>query len=177
MKVLAISSSPRLGGNSDMLCDEFLRGAKEGGHLVSKINLDQKNLNPCKGCDVCIKTGACFQKDDMVEILKEVADADVILLATPVYFYSVSAQLKMFIDRCYYGYQQLRGKKFYLAVTAADMEHEAMAPAVETMRGYLRCLPQAEELGVFYGTGAWKKGEIRGLPVMQEVYEAGKSLR
>ena len=176
MKVLAINSSPRAGGNSDILCNEFLRGAKESGHETVQINLGQKKLSPCRGCDACAKTGKCFQKDDMEEILSKTAEADVILLATPVYFYSVSAQLKMFIDRCYPAYQQLRGKKFYLAVTAADTDHEAMEPAVASMRGYLRCLPGAEELGVFYATGAWNKGDIRNLPVLKEVYQAGKRL-
>ncbi len=79
-KVLILSGSPRKGGNSDILCDEFLRGAQ---------------VTPCSGCYYCsTHGGACVHKDDMADILQKMIDADVIVLASPVYFYSISAQLK-----------------------------------------------------------------------------------
>lgn len=100
MKVLVISSSHRIGGNSDLLCDQFLIGAQEAGHNVEKINLRHKNISPCFGCYACVKSSKCVQKDDMEEILEKLIDADVIVLATPVYFYSINSQLKTMIDRC-----------------------------------------------------------------------------
>jgi multimeric flavodoxin WrbA len=100
MKVLAISASPRKGGNSDVLCDQFLKGAGEAGHETEKISLSDKRLNPCTGCYGCGKTNACVIQDDMAEILQKLTQADVIVLATPVYFYSMDAQMKMMIDRC-----------------------------------------------------------------------------
>lgn len=176
MKVLVISGSPRIGGNSDVLCDQFLLGAKAAGHETEKIQLGKKNLMPCLGCEACAKTGKCIQKDDMEEMLDKLVGADVIVLATPVYFYCMDAQLKMFIDRSLPRYQQIKDKKFYFIVTAADTSHQAMEATLEGMRGYTACLPGAEELGVIYGTGAWKKGEIQNLPVMEEAYAAGKNL-
>ncbi len=100
MKVIAISGSPRIGGNSDILCDEFLKGAKEKGNEVEKINLGNRNIRPCIACYKCKDNGSCVIEDDMKEILEKLIQADIILLATPVYFYSMDAQMKIFIDRC-----------------------------------------------------------------------------
>lgn len=176
MKVLAVSGSPRIGGNSDLLCDQFLLGAKEAGHETSKLNIGKKDLHPCLGCEACARTGKCVQKDDMKEMLDQILAADVIVLATPVYFYCMDAQMKMFIDRCLPQYQQIKDKKFYFVVTAADTEIKAMESTIEGLRGYTACLPGATELGVIYGTGAWKKGDIKTLPAMEEAYQAGKNL-
>ncbi|APM39781.1 flavodoxin family protein [Clostridium kluyveri] len=177
MKVIAISGSPRIGGNSDVLCDQFLKGAKEAGCETEKVNLAKIKLNPCLACYACGKTGKCIQNDGMEETLDKLIQSDVILLATPVYFYSMNAQMKMFIDRCLPRYQEIKDKNFYFAVAAADPVHEAMEPTLSGFRGYTACLPGAKEKGVFYGTGAWEKGDILGLPVMQQVYEAGKNLK
>ena len=90
--VLIISSSPRRHGNSDLLCDMFAKGAEESGNNVEKIFLKDKEINYCTGCGVCNTTHRCIIKDDMAEILDEMVNADVIVLATPVYFYSMAAQ-------------------------------------------------------------------------------------
>lgn len=176
MKVLAISASHRIGGNSDVLCDQFLMGAEEGGHNIEKINLGLKSIAPCFGCYGCRKNRKCVQKDDMEEILEKLIDADVIVLATPVYFYSMNAQLKTMIDRCLPRYMQIKDKKFYYIITAADLEHEAADETIAGLRGYLRCLPGSEESGIIYGTGAFEKGDIHSMPVMQEAYNLGKEI-
>ena len=86
-KVLILSSSPRRGGNSDTLCDEFMRGAQEAGNQVEKIFLKDKNINYCTGCSVCSMYGKpCPQKDDANEVVEKMIAADVIVMATPVYF-------------------------------------------------------------------------------------------
>jgi len=130
MKVIAISGSPRISGNSDVLCDEFLKGAKEAGCEVEKVSLAKIKLSPCIACYACGKTSKCIQKDGMEEVLEKLIQSDVILLATPVYFYSMDAQMKMFIDRSLPRYQEIKNKDFYFAVTAADPNHEAMAPTI-----------------------------------------------
>lgn len=90
-KVLVLSSSPRKGGNSDILCDEFILGAKESGNDVEKIFLKDKKINYCVACEYCTKNnGICIQKDDMAEILDKMVKADVIVMATPVYFYTMN---------------------------------------------------------------------------------------
>ena len=113
-KVLIISSSPRRGGNSDTLCDQFMQGAADAGHAVRKIFLRDKHVNYCVGCGVCTTGKPCPQKDDAAEIIEAMLDADVIVMATPVYFYSASAQLKTLIDRCCARYTEMSDKEFYL---------------------------------------------------------------
>lgn len=110
--ILIISSSPRKGGNSDLLCDEFMKGARGAGHRVEKVRLAEKRIGYCRGCGVCNETHACLQKDDMAELLEKALEADVIVLATPVYFYTLSAQMKTFIDRTVPRYLEMRTRSF-----------------------------------------------------------------
>lgn len=99
-KVLILSGSPRKNGNSDLLCDEFMRGALDNGNEVEKIRVAEKKINYCRACYYCSKNnGVCCINDDMADILQKMIDADVIVLASPVYFYSIDAQLKALIDR------------------------------------------------------------------------------
>lgn len=94
-KVLILSGSPRVGGNSDLLCDEFARGAKVNNNIVEKICIANKKISYCHACYYCKEHGGeCAIKDDMADILQKMIDADVIVLASPVYFYSIDAQLK-----------------------------------------------------------------------------------
>lgn len=176
-KVLILSASPRKEGNSDILCDQFLLGAKEAGNQVEKIFLRDKQINYCLACDGCKRNdGFCVQKDDMAEILEKMIAADVIVMATPVYFYTMSAQLKTLIDRTVPGYTKISNKDFYFIVTAADESQPALERTVESLRGFTSCLDDANEKGVVYGTGVWKKGEIKGSPAMQQAYAFGKAV-
>jgi multimeric flavodoxin WrbA len=176
MNILAISASPRKGGNSDVLCDRFLEGAKESGHQTEKINLADKNISPCVACCSCCKTKVCVQKDDMAEILQKLIDADVIVLSTPVYFYSMNAQMKTMIDRCFSGYREIKNKDFYFIVTAADPEHSSADETIAGLRGYLRCLLNSKEKEIIYGTGTWDKGDVFRHPAYEKAYEIGKKV-
>ena len=121
-KVLILSGSPRKGGNSDILCDEFLRGAQDAGHKAEKIRVAEKKVAPCSGCYYCsTHGGACVHKDDMADILQKMIDADVIVLASPVYFYSISAQLKAVIDRTVARWLEVKDKEFYYITTMASL--------------------------------------------------------
>lgn len=175
-KVLIISSSPRKGGNSDVLCDQFLLGAKEAGHTVEKVFLREHKINYCLGCGVCNNTHVCVQKDDMKGLLEKMVGADVIVLATPVYFYTMDAQLKTFIDRCVSRYTEISNKEIYFIVAAADTNKDNLAPAIEGLRGFTRdCLEGSKEKGIIYGTGAWQVGEIKTLPAYKKAYDMGKT--
>ena len=175
-KILIISSSPRKGGNSDLLCDEFIRGASEAGHKTEKVFLRDKNIHYCIGCGVCNSTAKCVQSDDMEQILESMVEADVIVLATPVYFYTMDAQLKTLIDRTVPRYTEMRNKELYYIMTAADEEIEHMQKTVESLRGFtLDCLDGAVEKGIIYGVGAWNKGEILDTPAMAQAYQMGKN--
>lgn len=175
--VLIISASPRKGGNSDILCDRFAEGAKENGHIVEKIFLSAKNIGYCRGCGMCSSTHKCVQKDDMSEILDKMILSDVIVLATPVYFYSMDGQMKTFIDRTVPRYTEITGKDFYFIMTAADTEKANLHRTMETFRGFTEdCLDGAREEGIIYGVGAWNIGEIKNTPAYNEAYEIGKKV-
>ena len=175
--VLVISASPRKGGNSDTLCDEFIRGAQESGNHAEKIFLASKNIKYCIGCGVCNTTQKCVQKDDMAEILDNMVEADVIVLATPVYFYTMDAQMKTLIDRTVPRYTEIQNKDFYFIVAAADTERKMMERTIEGFRGFTQdCLTGAREKGIIYGTGAWQAGEIKGTPAVKQAYEMGRNV-
>lgn len=175
-KVLIISSTPRKGGNSDLLCDQFLKGAQEAGHQAEKIFLAAHKINYCVGCGVCNTTHECVQKDGMKPLLDKMVEADVIVLATPVYFYSMNGQLKTFIDRTVPRYTEIANKDFYFIVTAADSSKQNMARTLEALRGFTEdCLEGAREKGVIYGVGAWQKGEVKDTPAYEQAYKAGKN--
>lgn len=175
-KVLILSASPRKQGNSDMLCDEFARGARAAGHEVEKVRIAEKNIGYCRGCYACKDTGICAIKDDMAELLQKMIDADVIVFASPVYFYSVDAQLKAVIDRTVARWLEVKNKEFYYIVTAADKEKESAETTLACLRGYADCVEGAKEMGVVYGMGAYEKGEILNTPAVKQAYEMGKGV-
>lgn len=176
-QVLIISASPRKNGNSDLLCDQFAQGAKESGHHVEKVFLTEKQIGYCRGCGVCNTTHVCVQKDDMAEILDKMVKADVIVLATPVYFYTMDGQLKTFIDRTVPRYTEITNKDFYFILAAADTEKANLVRIMEEFRGFTEdCLSGAREAGIICGVGAWEKGEIKRTPAYEEAYEMGKNI-
>ena len=172
--VLILSGSPRKGGNSDLLCDQFMQGAQEAGHQVEKIFLKDRTIHYCTGCGICNAGKPCPQKDDMSEILEKMIAADVIAMATPVYFYTMDAQMKTLIDRTCARYTEISNKEFYFIVTAADTSIPAMERTVEGFRGFTDCLEEAKEKGVIYGVGAWQIGEIKQTKAMEQALTMGK---
>lgn len=175
-KVLILSGSPRKNGNSDILCDEFARGAAEAGHEVEKIRIAEKKIGYCHACYACRGTGVCAIKDDMAEIMQKMIDCDVMVLASPVYFYSIDAQLKAVIDRSVARWTEVKDKEFYYIVTAADGEKEAADTTIACFRGYAECVEGAKEMGVVYGMGTYEKGEVKGMVAMTEAYEMGRTV-
>lgn len=176
-KVLIISASPRKGGNSDTLCDEFIRGALESGGETEKVFLRDRRIGYCTGCGACNSTHTCVQNDDMAEILDKMVTADVIVMATPVYFYTMDAQMKTLIDRTVPRYTEIANKDFYFIVAAADTDQSMLRHTIEGFRGFTAdCLPNAHEKGVIYGSGAWQIGEIKNSPAMRQAYEMGKQV-
>lgn len=175
--VLIISASPRKGGNSDTLCDQFILGAEEAGNQAEKIFLGDKVINYCKACDTCLDNdGKCIQDDDMAEVIDKMIAVDVMVMATPVYFYTMNAQMKTVIDRTYPKYTSMRNKDIYLIVTAAVRNKQALERTIEGFRGFTSLLSGSKEKGIIYGTGAWGIGDIKGTTAMTEAYEMGKAL-
>jgi multimeric flavodoxin WrbA len=176
-KILVLSASPRKGGNSDLLCDQFMIGAEKAGNPTEKIFLRDKKINYCTGCGTCYNMGtSCPQEDDMAEVLEKMIVADVIVMATPVYFYTMNGQMKTLIDRTCSRYTEICDKDFYFIVTAADDSKQAMERTLEGFRGFTSCLEGAKEKGIIYGTGAWQIGDIIGHPAINQAYEMGKAI-
>lgn len=173
-KVLVLSGSPRKNGNSDMLCDAFIKGAENAGHLTEKICIQDKKISPCLACYGCRNTHLCVQKDDMGEILEKMVQADIIVLATPVYFYSLSGQLKTLIDRTLPQYTQISNKDFYFMATAAA-EKEFIERTMDALRGFTDCLPNANIRGYIYGAGVYEKGEIENTSYLKLAYDLGEN--
>lgn len=176
-KVLILSGSPRKGGNSDLLCDAFMKGAQESGNQVEKVFIRSKKIAPCNACYFCKQSGGqCAIKDDMAEILDKIQAADVIVMASPVYFYSIDSQMKAVIDRSVARWTNIRNKEFYYIMTAAEDSSDVMDCTLECFRGFARCLDGAREMGVIWGKGVYEAGAIKEMPVMQEAYEMGKQI-
>lgn len=175
-KVLILSGSPRKNGNSDLLCNEFMKGALEAGHSVEKIRVQEKNVGYCMACYACREKGICAIKDDMSDILQKMIDCDVMVFASPVYFYSIDAQLKAVIDRSVARWTEVKNKEFYYIVTAADADREAAETTINCFRGYANCVEGAKEMGIIYGMGTYEKGEVIGTKAMIEAYEMGKKI-
>ena len=171
---MILEGSPRRNGNSAILSGEFARGAKEAGYSVEKVQIAGKKIAGCLGCDACYRNGGiCVQKDDMMEIRDKMLASDVIVLASPIYFYSMTAQMKAVIDRTYAFYQQLSGKTFYFIITCGAPDAAFTETMLAALRGFTCCIPNAKEGGYVLGTGAMEAGEIRGTAAMTEAYQLG----
>lgn len=178
-KVLILSSSPRRGGNSDTLCDEFMRGAMASGNEAEKIFLRDRTIHYCTGCSTCsLHEKPCPQNDDAAAIIDKMLAADVIVLSTPVYFYAMSAQLKTFLDRCCGLYTQMKDKEFYFIAAAAEGNEgrEQLMHVFDNLMGFIDCLENPTVKGNILATGVWHIGEIQGNPAMAEAYQMGMNI-
>lgn len=175
-KVLIISSSPRKDGNSEQLCMEFMRGAKETGNETERISLRGRKMNFCLGCEVCQKNGViCVHKDDVPEILDRILASDVLVLATPVYYYDFSAQMKTVIDRTFAKVGAIHDKETYLLMTGASPRKEDMGVLVSSYHGFIGCFQNVADKGIIYGTGAMGRGEL-DKDTLAAAYEMGKAV-
>ena len=171
--ILIISSSPRKNGNSQMLCEQFKRGAEEKGHTVTLIRLMEKKIGFCRACDGCMRNdGTCVLNDDMEEILKLFQKADVLVLATPVYFYGISAQMKTFIDRTYPIWQHL-GKKEVYYIISAGLGEDIIERSLGDLDGFVEHLEEYRIAGRIYATNVMEAGLVKNLDVFEKAYQMG----
>jgi multimeric flavodoxin WrbA len=180
---MIVIGSPRKKGNSSILAQRVAAGAKAGGAIVETFTLQDLDIKPCTACDACRKKADidCVLDDDMTKLYPKLRSADAIVIASPIYWFTVSAQTKLFMDRWYAlggdeGYE-LAGKRFGIVLTYADADPfvSGAVNALRTFQDALRFVG-AEIVGMVYGS-AWKAGEIlRNRQVMKEAYELGKKL-
>ncbi len=174
--ILIVSSSPRKNGNSETLAAAFAQGAAEVGNKVETIFLREKQLNFCRGCMACAKLGHCVIQDDAVEIAAKMHDADVLVFASPVYYYSVSGQLKTMFDRAnpLYG-TDYAFQNVYLLSSAAEDEKSAVEGSVKAVQGWVDCFERATLSGVVFAGGVNDPGDVKTHPALQQAYELGKN--
>lgn len=177
-RVLVIATSPRKGSNSESLADEFIRGAINSGHAAEKICLREKRIGFCQGCLACQSAQKCVIEDDAVEITEKMFHSDVIVFATPIYYYEMSGQMKTMLDRCnplFPSDYAFRG--VYLLAASADGDPASMDGAVKGLSGWVECFEKTELRGVVRGVGVDSPGAVENQPaLLRQAYEMGKAL-
>jgi multimeric flavodoxin WrbA len=178
--VLVLKSSPRINGNSNMLADRLEVGAKEAGANVESVMLHNLNIQPCDACDVCQETGVCVLKDDMQQIYSLIEEADAIVIAGPIYWFTISAQAKLCIDRWYAlsPYKEnFSGKQAGIILTYGDddLHSSGGINAIHTFESMFAYLG-VEIKGIVHGS-AYDVGEIQKLPdLFEHAYQLGQNL-
>ena len=187
LKVLGISTSPRIKGNSDLLLRQALAGAESAGANTEYVHLNEYKIGPCIECNACYATGTCAVQDDFQKLLKKMLDADRLIFATPIFFMTVCAQAKMLIDRC----QCLWAHKYVLKkeLITAGHDRRAMVIAVGGSRSKkqfdsirLTMKIYFDSLQVHYTANLFvnqidARGEIEKHPTaMKEAYRLGSQL-
>lgn len=178
MKLLAIVGSPRLEGNTNYLVDEALGEAAKLGAQTEKLILSQYKVNPCLGHDDCATFDACQQKDTAGWVLDKFCKADGVILATPVYYYNVSAQMKVFIDRNYFLYthdRKCRARAVGIIVVAGE---EGIEDTLHTLKQFIDDPFDVKADRIFIATGyANRLGEAKNnLPLVEEARKLGRQM-
>jgi multimeric flavodoxin WrbA len=181
--ILIFTGSPRRRGNSSILAGRVAEGAKAGGADVESYFLHDMEIKPCDACEACRdKTETdCLLDDDLRDVFPKIRQADGIVIASPIYWFTVSAQTKLFMDRWYAlggpeGHA-FKGKKFGIVLTYADAD-PFTSGAVNALRTFQDALNYvgAEIVDMVYGS-AWEAGEIKkNKEVMEKAYELGKKM-
>lgn len=176
MNIVILNGSPRKNGNTEIMADAFLKGAEKSGNHVQKFNLGEMKVAPCLGCSYCFShNGECVQKDDMKTILEAVDTADMLVFASPIYWFSVSGQLKCAIDRLY----ALGSKGFHVKYTGLLLDsgsrdvYDSAIALYQATNSYLGW----EDKGIITIDDMKKKGDMAGHAKLKDVYEFGESLK
>ncbi|MCM1108616.1 MAG: flavodoxin family protein [Clostridium sp.] len=176
-KVVVLSTSLRRGSNSELLADRFAEGARAVGHEVEKVSLAGKDIRFCRGCMACQKLGRCVIADDVNDIMGRVVEADVVVWATPIYYYEMAGQMKTLIDRMNAMYAlDYKFREVYMLSTAAEDEPEVPARAEAGLTGWTDCYPKCRLAGTLFCGGVNEAHEIEGHPRLQEAYEMGRGV-
>jgi NAD(P)H-dependent FMN reductase len=187
MKITAFCGSPRKNGNTEVLLKEAVRGIEEAGHAVHTFYLNTMNIKPCQDCGGCNDTGKCVFRDDMDQITDAIRESDRIILASPIFFFALSAQAKLMIDRCqsiwcekYLLKKPIKGGRFGrrgLLLMVGGMKKDIGIQCGEACaKAFFRTISVPEHETIYY-LGIDAKGEILNHPTaMKDAFEAGKRL-
>jgi len=173
-KLLVITSSLRKGSNTDALADAFAEGAEEAGNTVETVTLKGKKIQYCTGCLACQQTEKCVLKDDAAKIAEKVKNADVLAFASPVYYYSISGQLKTLLDRLNPLFpSDYRFRDVYFLSAAYEDEKTTVQGSVTAMKGWVDCFAKARFAGTVFAGGVNTPGEIKGHKALTEARKLG----
>ena len=177
-KVLIISTSLRNGSNSELLAKEAAKGAKEKGQKVEFVSLKNKKIAFCKGCFACQKLGKCAIKDDANKITEKIKKSDVIVWATPVYYYEMSGQMKTVIDRANSLYSSnYKFREVYLITTSTDDSKGVEDRVVSGVQGWIDCFEKVKLKKVLSGGGAEGPNAVKNMPkLLKKAYELGNKI-
>ena len=175
MKIVILKGSPRQGGNSNSLADQFAKGAAEAGHEIVAFDCAKHKVGGCLACNACGMNGPCVQQDDFTPLREQLLEADAIVLTTPIYYFGVSAQLKTVIDRFYSINSVIGGKKSVFIATMGNPDIHVGDPAkmmYDKMVTYLGW----KDCGQLIVPGVWAAGDIKRTGYGQRAYELGRNL-
>lgn len=176
-RIIVISTSLRAGSNSDLLAESFIKGAQASGHQVEKISLASARIEFCRGCLACQKQGRCIIDDDVNAIMAKVLKADVVVWATPIYYYEMSGQMKTLIDRMNGMYpQDYQFRDVYLLTTAAENEEWVPERALAGLSGWVDCYPKSKIAGSLFCGGVSAPRDIEGNDKLQEAFRLGQQI-
>lgn len=179
--ILVITASLRHNSNSDTLANSFIEGARAAGNNITLVSLKEKKMAFCTGCMACQKNHECVIKDDAPAITREILNADAVAFSSPVYYYSIPGQLKTLFDRSnslYTSPYKFR-EVYFLSTATEDFSHTPLG-ALEAVRGWVDCFPNALLAGSVFCGGVSNEGDILldiGKTALKKAYEMGFSIK
>jgi multimeric flavodoxin WrbA len=175
--IVVLSGSPRNGGNTDRLTEAFIEGAKTAGNHISLFKVAGLKIGGCRGCEHCFKhKGVCIQKDDMPPILDELRKADALVLTSPVYYFGVSAQLKLAIDRFFALLEEgMNVKRAALLMTCGDTTDASAASSISMFR-QICAYQKWEEAGIIVAPGLHNPGDIDEREELERAKSLGENI-
>ena len=180
LQILGIVGSPRRGGNTDMLVEETLRGAKDAGAMIEKVFLPELQIGACRACQSCLSTGRCVQRDDMPALLEKMERSDIWVLGSPVYWSSPSAQFKLFLDR-WFGQSKIvrfEGRRTIITMPMETNNSEEISQIERNLSGMFTTITDYLKMELFamiFASSVWEAGKIRAFPEkLAAAYRAGQ---
>lgn len=175
--ILVVTGSPRRGGNTELLANAFVEGARANGHCVKVFPVGSMNIRGCIDCKHCFSHGGqCSQQDDMQLIYPDYAGADMIVFASPIYYYGFTAQMKTFIDRMYALSGKHKLSSSALLILCGDTNPQVLEPAIAEYRGFIGYM-KLEDKGVVRATGVNAPGDIGAGGALEEARKLGRSIK
>lgn len=176
-EILVLTGSPRKNGNTHKLTEAFIEGAKASGNNVVVFDVAAMNISPCTGCEYCsTHIGECINEDDMQEIMPHFFTAKTIVFATPVYYYGMTAQMKLALDRMYFTlYKKDSIDSCILLAVYGDTDTTVVQPLIDQYKAFTS-YAKWKNLGIIEVSGVYGEGEIDGNPALAEARSLGASL-